>query len=344
MQVNIYVVLQERLSFFGGSSATLKTARLLATVSRPEFIPANSASLIVGVAWGINLPVNIIGELLIPVALVYAIITLVAAVAAQINTMADYELDLKDSRKKELVKAMKSVGRGKIKTLMVIELLLSLIFIVLLGQTRGKPALLLMWAAAVFLAYAYSSKPLRLKSRSWLAVLTLLIVLSILPVGFVYYTFTSELDFLFLIFLSGQALTVYGVIVPAEIRDYFNDKAMGIQTMTVQLGLVKASLFSIVLLSVGGFLAGTGFLLELVYGSHQVLLVFLLVMAIVYGFVLRKYKRLYSLSKKHLTSKDSDSIAQEIEKLAAQNPQWITIITQSIVFMSIILLVSKFLT
>jgi len=344
VQVNIYIVLQERLNFFGGSSATLKTARLLATVSRPEFIPANSASLIIGVAWGINLPVNIIWELLIPVALVYAIITLVVAVAAQINTMADYELDLKDSRKKELVKAMKSVGRGKIKTLMVIELLLSLIFIVLLGQTRGKPALLLMWAAAVFLAYAYSSHPLRLKSRSWLAVLTLLIVLSILPVGFVYYTFTSELDFLFLIFLSGQALTVYGVIVPAEIRDYFNDKAMGIQTMTVQLGLVKASLFSIVLLSVGGFLAGTGFLLELVYGSHRVLLVFLLVMAIVYGFVLRKYKRLYSLSKKHLTSKDSDSVAQEIEKLAAQNPQWITIITQSIVFMSIILLVSKFLT
>ena len=323
----------------------MKTARLLATVSRPEFIPANSASLIIGVAWGINLPVaDLVWELLIPVALVYAVISLVAAVAAQINTMADYELDLKDSSKKELVKAMKSVGQSKVKGLIVVELLLSLICIILLWQTRGKPALLLMWAAAVFLAYAYSAKPLRLKSRSWLAVLTLLTVLSILPVGFVYYTFTSELDFLFLLFLSGQALTVYGVIVPAEIRDYFNDKTMGIQTMTVQLGLVNASLFSILLLSVGGFLAGTGFLLKMLYGSHQILIVFLLVMAIVYGFVLRKYSRLYSLSKKHLTSEDSDSVAQEIEKLAAQNPHWITIITQSIVLMSIILLVSKFLT
>jgi 4-hydroxybenzoate polyprenyltransferase len=323
----------------------LKTVRLLATVSRPEFIPANSASLIIGVAWGINLPAaDLVWELLIPVALVYAVISLVAAVAAQINTMADYELDLKDSSKKELVKAMKSVGQSKVKGLIIVELLLSLIFIVLLWQIRGKPALLLMWAAAVFLAYAYSAKPLRLKSRSWLAVLTLLIVLSILPVGFVYYTFTSELGLLFLIFLSGQALTVYGVIVPAEIRDYFNDKTMGLQTMTVQLGLVKASLFSILLLSVGGFLAGTGFLLKLVYGAHQILIVFLLVMAIVYGFVLRKYSRLYSLSKKHLTSKDSDSVAQEIEKLAAQNPRWITLVTQSIVLMSIVLLVSKFLS
>ena len=198
----------------------MKTARLLAIVSRPEFIPANSASLIIGLAWGINLPVaDLIWDVLIPVALVYAVISLVAAVAAQINTMADYELDLKDSNKKELVKAMKSVGQSKVKALIIVELLLSLISILLLWQIRGKPALLFFWAAAVFLAYAYSAKPLRLKSRSWLAVLTLIIVLSILPVSFVYYTFTSELDLLFFIFLSGQALTVYGVIVPAEIRD-----------------------------------------------------------------------------------------------------------------------------
>jgi len=84
----------------------LKTARLLATVSRPEFIPANSASLIVGVAWGINLPVvDLIWELLIPVALVYAIITLVAAVAAQINTLwLIMNWTLKTAAKKNLSK------------------------------------------------------------------------------------------------------------------------------------------------------------------------------------------------------------------------------------------------
>lgn len=61
---------------------------------------------------------------------------------------------------------------------------------------------------------------------------------------------------------------MYGVIVPAEIRDYFRDKAMNVETMTVQLGLVKASLFSIALLSVGGTLCGTGFLLRLASGSY----------------------------------------------------------------------------
>jgi len=321
----------------------LQTARLLVSVSRPEFLPANSASLIIGLSWGINLPVDLIWGLVIPVALVFVIITLVSAFAAQVNTMADYELDSKDSRKKELVRAMSRLGRGKLKSFMVIELLLSLAFILILFLIQGKPALLFMWMAAVFLAHAYSAPPLRLKSRSWLAVITLFIVLSILPISFMYHTFTSKLDSFFLLFLSGQALTVYGVIVPAEIRDYFGDKAIGIETMTVRLGLVKASLFSIVLLSVGGILCGTGFFLRLTYASHQLLVVSLIVMTVAYCFVLRKYKRLYFLSKEYTTSENQSSVAQKIERLSAHNPQWITLITQTIVFMSLVLLVGKLL-
>ena len=321
----------------------MQTARLLVTVSRPEFLPANSASLIIGLSWGINLPVDLIWGLVIPVALVFVIITLVSAFAAQVNTMADYELDSKDSRKKELVRAMSRLGRGKLKSFMVIELLLSLAFMLILFLIQRKPALLFMWMAAAFLAHAYSAPPLRLKSRSWLAVITLFIVLSILPISFVYHTFTSKLDTFFLLFLSGQALTVYGVIVPAEIRDYFVDKAIGIETMTVRLGLVKASLFSIVLLSVGGILCGTGFFLRLAYASHQVLVVSLIVMAVAYCFVLRKYTRLYFLSKEYTTSENQSSVAQKIERLSAHNPQWITLITQTIVFMSLVLLVGKLL-
>jgi 4-hydroxybenzoate polyprenyltransferase len=321
----------------------LQTARLLATVSRPEFLPANSASLIIGVSWGIDLPVDLVWELLLPVALVFAIITLVSAVAAQVNTIADYELDLRDTRKKKLVEAMSRLGRGKVKSAIVIELLLSLTFIVVLFLIQGKIALLVMWMAAVFLAYAYSASPLRLKSQAWLAVITLLIVLSFLPVSFVYHTFTSKLDPFFLIFLSGQALTVYGVIVPAEIRDYFRDKAMGVETFTVRLGLVRASLFSIMLLSVGGVLCGTGFLLRLAGGSYPALTVFLFVVAVAYFYVLRKYNRLYFLSKRYMTSELHNPIAQDIERLSAQNPKWITLITQTIVFMSLVLLVGKLL-
>ncbi len=320
-----------------------KTIKLLVTVSRPEFLPANSASLVIGISWGVNLPVDLILGLIVPATLVFGIITLVSAFAAQVNTISDYELDLKDNCKRELVQALGLLERGKLKFFIVLELLSSLVLLFALYSIVAKPALIFMWMAAVFLAYAYSAPPLRLKSKAWLAPITLLIVLSILPVTFVLYIFSSELNPFFFIFLSGQALTVYGVIVPAEIRDYFGDKSMGIDTLTVRLGLAKASLFSIILLIVGGILCGVGFLFRLLYGNHPAMTIFLLAMAAVYCFVLRKYVRLYHLSKEYIFSQDQSSIEQQILELSARNPQWITLITQIIVFMSLILLVSKIL-
>jgi len=320
---------------------TSKTIKLLNIVSRPEFLPANSASLIIGLSWGLTLPVDIIWGLIIPLALAFAVITLVAAFAAQINTLSDYELDLKDESKKELVQAMSQLGPKKVKIAMLAELSASLVLLLVLYLLQGKIALLLMWMAAVFFAYSYSAPPLRLKSRSWFAVITLVIVLSILPVTFVTYVFTTALDYSFFLFLSGQALTVYAVIVPAEIRDYFGDKAMGTVTMTVRLGLIKASLLGMSLLSIGGTLCGMGLILRLTYSSLPILSAFLAVMAVAYLYVLGKYWKLYNLSKLLGASENQSSTEQEIVQLAAKNPKWITLITQTIVLLCLVLLAAK---
>ena len=324
------------------SETMLKTLRLLATVSRPEFLPANSASLILGIAWSINPPLDLVYGLAIPAILVFTIITLVSAVAAQVNSMSDYEFDQKDNTKKKLVQAMNALNKSIIKSAIAIEIILSLALILVLSLIQAKPALTILWLAAVFLAYSYSAPPLRLKSRSWLAPVTLLIVLSILPISFVFYSFSSEITYIFLLFLSGQALIVYGVIVPAEIRDYPVDKEMGVETMTVRLGLVKASMLSIALLSVGGILCGTGFLLRLAYSTHPASTVFLLVMAVAHGYIFNKYLRLYRLSKDYTSNPKKGSIDKIVE-LAAQNPRWITIVTQTIVFMSLVLVAVTFL-
>jgi len=326
--------LQENMS-------TSKTIKLLSVVSRPEFLPANSASLIIGLSWGLTLPVDVIWGLIIPLALAFAVITLVAAFAAQNNTLSDYKLDLTDESKKELVQAMRQLGSKKVKIAMLAELSASLILLLVLYLLQGKIALLLMWMVAVFFAYSYSALPLRLKSRSWFAVITLVIVLSILPVTFVTYVFTTTLNYSFFLFLSGQALTVYAVIVPAEIRDYFGDKEMGIVTMTVRLDLVKASLLGIALLSLGGTLCGLGLFLGLAYSSLPVLSACLAVMAMAYFYILGKYWKLYNLSRSLSASENQNSTEQEIVQLAAKNPKWITLITQTIVFMCLVLLVTK---
>jgi len=319
-----------------------KTVRLLAIVSRPEFLPANLGSLVMGLAWSINPPLNSIGQPVILAALSFAIITFVSAIGAQLNTISDYELDSTDPHKRRLTQAMSSLGLNKLKYIMIIEFLLSLPLIFLLLLIQTKPILLFLWISGNLLGYVYSTPPLRLKSRSWLAMCSLFLVLSILPITFIYYTFASELNPLFVLFLAGQAMTVYGLIIPTEIRDYFVDSKMGVETMTVHLGLVKASLFGILLLSIGGILMGTAFILELALTRQPIFAVFLLAAVAVDYFVLKKYKTLYSLSKTCM-SYDEGSVAQNITSLAAHNPQWITLVSQAIVFMSLILLVGKFL-
>jgi 4-hydroxybenzoate polyprenyltransferase len=295
-----------------------------------------------GLAWGVTPPVGLI-NLVVLVALSFSIINLSSAIGAQANTISDYELDLRDNRKKSLIEALNSFGLSRLKILLIVEFLFTLALVFIFMLIQGKPILLFMWITGISLGCIYSIPPLRLKSRSWLAPVSLILVLAVFPVLFAYYTFASELSLLFLVSVAGLALTVYGVIIPTEIRDYFGDKAMGIETMTVHLGLSKSSFLSILLLSVGGIFIGIAFFLELVKGSHPELSVFTFSIAIVDIIVLAKFKKLYSLSKEYESSNKQNSLAEDITSLSTHNPRWIMLVTQTYSFLSIILLVSKFL-
>ena len=319
-----------------------KTIKSLGTVSRAEFLLPNLGSLIMGLAWGATSSTSI-GDLVVMIILSFAIINVSSAIGAQANTLSDRESDSMDERKKQLVEATNSFGVTRLKKVLIIEFALTLILVFLLMSIQQKPILLLLWIVGISLGCAYSLPPIRLKSRSWLAPISLILVLAVFPVLFAYYTFTTEMNPFFLLSLTGLALTVYGVIIPTEIRDYFGDKAMHIETMTVRLGLVKASLLGIVLLTAGAILTGTAFFLEWAYGHHSWLSVFLLAIPVTVIFVLGKFKKLHSLSKELASSKNQASVAEDIVSLSAHNPQWIMRVTQTYSIMSIILLMSKFL-
>jgi 4-hydroxybenzoate polyprenyltransferase len=318
------------------------TIKMLGIISRAEFLLPNLGSLIMGLAWGVTLPIRF-DELVVLIVLSFAIINLSSAIGAQANTLSDRELDSKDDRKKQLVEAMASFGVNRLKVVLIIEFALTSMLVFLFTLIQQKPILLFMWIVGISLGYFYSAPPFRIKSRFWLAPVTLILVLGIFPVLFAYYTFTSEMIPFFLLSLTGLAFTVYGVIIPTEIRDYFGDKAMGIETMTVRLGLAKASFLGIVLLTAGAILTGTAFFLEWAYGQRPFLSVFLLAIPVAAFIVLGKIKRLYSLSKEHVSSENSRSLEQEIVSLSAHNPQWIMLVTQTYSLMSIILFTSKFL-
>ncbi len=319
-----------------------KTFKSLAVISRPEFLPANLASLIMGLAWAATPSFAFNWDKALLVALSFGIITVVSAYGAQLNTLSDYELDLRDKRKQHLTGAMGLLGRKIVKSAVVVEFLISLVLIALLLQAQWKPALLVMWIAGFFLGYAYSSRPLRLKARSWLALVSLFLVLCFLPILFVYYTFALTFDPLFLPFLFGQAMTVYAIIIPTETRDYFGDKSMNVITFTVRLGLVKSSLLGIILLATGGILSSAAFFVKLISGPYPLLAAFVLVIAFADSIVLKEYRKLYNLSRQHAATNKSN-LAEQIVELSANNPKWITIVSQATVLVSVILLASNFL-
>jgi 4-hydroxybenzoate polyprenyltransferase len=319
----------------------LKTTRSLGTISRAEFLLPNLGSLIMGLAWGAT-PSTSVGELVVLVVLSFTIINLSSAIGAQANTLSDRELDSKDERKKQLVEAMNSFGASRLKKVLVIEFALALVLVFLFMLVQQKPILLILWVAGISLGCAYSLPPTRLKSRNWLAPISLILVLAVFPVLFAYYTFTTQLNPFFLMSLTGLSLTVYGVIIPTEIRDYFGDKAMGIKTFTVQLGLVKASIFAMALLAAGVTLTAAAFFLQFTYAQRALLAILLVAIPIAGLAVLKEFKKLYSLSKEYTASKGDDA-EKRIVSLSAQNPKWIMIITQTYSIISIVLLVSKFL-
>jgi 4-hydroxybenzoate polyprenyltransferase len=143
------------------------------------------------------------------------------------------------------------------------------------------------------------------------------------------------------LFLVGEAMHVYAVIVPTETRDYWIDKANGVKTMTVWLGLVKASILAIVLLSVGGVLMGTAFALAILM-QFPALAVSLLAILIADVVILRNYRMLYELSKRYSSAGDN-STAERIVELSARNPKWINLAQQSVLIMAVALLAAKFL-
>lgn len=309
-------------------------------VSRVEFVPANFASLLIALAWALqphpNQPLN----LALPIFIALAIICFISIAGAHLNTYSDQMLDRTDSTKVELVRATSSMGQGRLKILILFEIALSVPFVAALIFVRPTPFLIFNYALAIFFAYAYSMPPLRFKARSLLAMVSLMLVLSILPITFVYFTVASSPEPRFISFLAGQCMTIYGLIIPTEIRDHATDKAGRIKTMTVWLGLERAALFGIALLVTGSLLMSISLILEFSSLGLPILSIAIVAPLLAVAYVIHKYSILRALSK--MLSHDSGA-GKRLVELSAQNPKWITLISQTIVLSSFVLLIAKLL-
>lgn len=310
--------------------------KTLRRLSRVEFVPANFASILIALAWAYEKGMSA-AELALPMFLSFAVISLVSIAGAHFNTFSDADLDKKDPTKGELVEALAGFGKGRLKCLMAAEITASLFFLCALLIIMPNPVLLALYLGAVFLAYAYSMPPLRLKARSIFAMLSLMLILSIIPISFTYMVVSHVPDPLFIAFLCGQCMIIYGLIIPTEIRDHDWDKEMRINTMTVGLGVERAAFLGIVLLLVGLTLMGAAYIMQSVAIGQARLSVVLIAPVLSIAYVGRQYITIHSLLRANGGVGDIEGIIA----VAAKNPMWITLVSQSIVIICLALLMMK---
>jgi 4-hydroxybenzoate polyprenyltransferase len=315
--------------------------RSLAVVSRPEFLPAMGIGwFLIGFCWGVAPPAA--GpSLLVPAVLALAVLVLSAIIGAQVNTLADSRLDEADPRKIHLVSAFATVGQKRLVSVIILEFFLTFALVLVLANLQDKIGLLLLWFVGIYLGYGYSAPPFRLKSRSYLSIVPLILVLCVFPVLFVYYTFSSVFDPAFLLFLVGQGIASYSLVIATEIPDYYEDKAMGVRTVTVRLGLLRASRWSLALLVTGGILVIAAFAWVLT-AIDPLLNIFLVFIAGGSYIVARKLIRLIDLSKQQEEAGE-EARKDEILQIARQSPGWITIVGQASMIVSLVFLAGKYI-
>jgi 1,4-dihydroxy-2-naphthoate octaprenyltransferase len=311
----------------------------LKVITRVEFIPANSASVIIGYAWAIrqdqNFGIGTIGFFLF----LFIVLSSVGTIGAHWNSYSDYELDQDDPLKKDLHRSLFELGKERLLKIIMFEVFLAgLIFILFwLGHQQG--ILIPIWLTAFSLAFAYSMPPFRFKAKGILAFISLCLVLSILPVLFVYLSTNPTLSVGFLIFLLGHTLIIYSLIIPTEIRDFFVDQSHQVRTMTVWMGLKRASSLALALLLSGTFLVIGSYATSDLFIRYPLLIIFLLIILTANGFVLSKFLGLRNLIF-HSGIKNQDSIKSAL-KLAADNPKWITISSMGSLFVALITIIGK---
>ena len=311
----------------------------LKVITRVEFIPANSASVTIGFAWAIGLHDSIGINSLEFLLILFVVLSSIGTLGAHWNSYSDYELDQDDPLKKELHRSLFEIGKEKLLKLIWVEALLAGVIFIVFWLNHRDWVLLAIWLTAIFLAFAYSMPPFRFKAKGILAFGSLCMVLSILPVSFVYLSTNPSLSSGFFIFLLGHTLIIYSLIIPTEIRDYFVDQSHQVKTMTVWLGLKKASGLAISLLLIGTVMVMGSYSTSDIFTRSPMLSIFLFIIIAANGFVFFQFFRLRKLIFQ--SNGENQASIKIAVGLAADNPKWITISSMGSLSVALITILGK---
>lgn len=313
----------------------------LIPLTRVEFIPANSASVLIGFAWAIDKDYVFNQKTIGSILSLFIVLSAVGTLGAHWNSYSDHELDANDPTKTKLHHSLSEFGKKTLGDIIWIEFILATGIFLAFWLNHQSWFLLGIWVIAVFLAFAYSMPPIRFKAKGILAFISLCLVLSILPIVFVYLSMNQSVSWEFLLFLIGHTMVIYSLIIPTEIRDYVVDESHHISTMSVWLGLKRVIIFAQMLMAVGTIMIIVSYLKIDLFTQNPALMISLLFVLGCNGYVFVKLNQLRKFI--YSSMKDEDYPNIKALEFAGNNPKWITISSIGSMFVALVTAIGKIL-
>jgi 4-hydroxybenzoate polyprenyltransferase len=178
-------------------------------------------------------------------------------VGSQVNGIADEELD--QAYKVRVAAAVDRLGSPLIWACIVVESILALLVVWYMARLTGKWLLPLLWSIGWLITMGYSLEPVRFKRRGFLNPAALLAVLYALPIIYGYVALRDDLDMVVIAVLMAVGLQMFSLILINEVEDIPEDRAYGIETPVVKLGLFPVAVMALLffalpaIVTIGGF-------------------------------------------------------------------------------------------
>jgi 4-hydroxybenzoate polyprenyltransferase len=296
-----------------------------------------------GLFWGLGTAIDAYSAVLFLASAAVLVLSYLQGV--HVNMLSDYAIDR--NYKRFLPDAIDALGRNTFKVIFLIECIAAFFLVLFLSIWLGKAVLLVLWLIGVMIGLAYSLEPLRLKSNPVLNMTSLILVLCIFPMVWVYFMFASSITVAFGLFCVGMALGVIGFVVPTELEDYPEDKEARIRTLTQVLGPHRASILAILATAASLSITSAGAGLEFLATQRPWFwLPANLVMTITYGFTIWKLMGLQSVCKQFEKADQNgkEMLMVEIKMITARaRKQWFGLVGWSGLFAGFLLYLSRIL-
>jgi 4-hydroxybenzoate polyprenyltransferase len=200
-----------------------------------------------------------------------AVVALVIFACLGINAIVDREIDGQYlTEKNQIASAVGAVGLARIWTIIAVMNVVALALTVdLCIQFQSWMPFALASAQALF-AYGYSVPPLKFKLRGVLAhAISLALGVVALPFILSAYSYLGGVPAILAVFIVGFSVAQYGFEFANQALDYHEDKAAGLSTPAVRLGVARSLRASVAVPLVGVAIMSAAFAVMYVERSQE---------------------------------------------------------------------------